>query len=158
MNCPIGSEEQLGLLEAYCAGERNTPETAALEQHLAGCAACRELVAGHQAMWAALDDWSAPDASPDFNRRLFARVERKVSLWDRLMEPFRPLWVRLTVPVAAAASVALMVGLILNHRTVPPAGPLELSQPDQIEHALDDMQMLHDFNASVPGDSANTKL
>ncbi|HUI80991.1 MAG TPA: zf-HC2 domain-containing protein [Bryobacteraceae bacterium] len=159
MKCPIGSDEQLELLEAYCAGERNTPGTAALAKHLEGCAACRELVASQQAMWSALDEWKAPEASADFNRRLFARVEQEVSLWDRLTEPFRPLWVRLTVPVAAAASVALMLALILNHRPVQPQpGPVELSQPEQIEHALDDMQMLHDFNTAVRADDANAKM
>jgi anti-sigma factor RsiW len=159
MKCPIGSEEQLELLAAYCSGERSTPETAVLAKHLEVCSACRELVASHQSMWTALDEWEAPQASADFNRRLFARVERDVSLWDRLLAPFRPLWVRLTVPVAAAASIAVMFGLILNHRSVPQqVGPFELSQPEQIEHALDDMQMLHDFNTALRADEANAKM
>ena len=159
MNCPIGSDQQLELLQAYCAGERDTPETAALERHLESCPACRELVAGQQAVWAALNEWTAPDTSADFDRRLFARIEREVSLWDRLLRPFRPLWVRLTVPLAAAASVALMVVLVMDHRpaAIPPAPP-EISQPEQIEHALDDMQMLHDFNSAIPSDAGNTKM
>ena len=127
------------------SGTRRT--TAALEQHLEVCAACRELVAGQQAVWSALDEWQAPAASADFNRKLFARIEQEVSLWDRLLQPFRPLWIRLTIPVAAAACVAIMVGLDAGSSPRPAAaGPVELAQPEQIEHALDDMQMLHDFN------------
>ncbi|HEV3333429.1 MAG TPA: hypothetical protein VG096_20740 [Bryobacteraceae bacterium] len=159
MNCPIGSEEQLELLHVYCAGERNTPETASLARHLEVCAACRELVAGQQAVWSVLDEWKPPEASADFDRRLFARIEQEVSLWNRLLAPFRPLWVRLTIPVAAAATVAIMVGLIVDHRPAqPPLGPVELAQPEQIEHALDDMQMLHDFNTATRADAANTKM
>jgi anti-sigma factor RsiW len=159
MSCPIGSQEQLELLHAYCAGERNTPDTAALEKHLEVCAACRELVAGQQAVWSALDEWKAPEVSADFNRQLFARIEREVSLWDRLLQPFRPLWIRLTVPLAAAACVALMVGIVLDHRPAQPQlSPVELAQPEQIEHALDDMQMLHDFNTAIRADRANAKM
>ena len=159
MSCPIGSEEQLELLQAYCAGERSTPETAGLEKHLETCAACRELVAGQQAVWSLLDEWQAPAASADFNRRLFARVEQEVSLWDRLLAPFRPLWIRLTVPIAAAVCVALMVGVMLDRRpSQPPPAPVELAQPEQIEHALDDMQLLHDFNTAVRADAPNTKM
>ena len=159
MSCPIGSREQLELLHAYCTGERNTPDAAALDKHLAVCAACRELVAGQQAVWSALDDWTAPAASSDFNRRLFARIEREVSLWDRLLQPFRPLWIRLTVPVAAAACVALLVGIVVDRRPVQPQpAPVELAQPEQIEHALDDMQMLHDFNTAIRADRANAKM
>jgi hypothetical protein len=131
----------------------------ALAKHLEVCAACRELVAGHQTVLSALDIWEAPAASADFNRKLFARIEQEVSLWDRLLQPFRPLWIRLTIPVAAAASVAIMVGLVLEHRPVQPQpGPTELAPPEQIEHALDDMQMLHDFNAATRADAANTKM
>jgi anti-sigma factor RsiW len=159
MSCPIGSHEQLELLQAYCAGERNTPDLAALEKHMEVCPACRELVASQQAVWAALDDWQAPAASADFNRKLFARIEQDVSLWDRLFDPFRPLWVRLTVPLAAAACVALMVGIMLDHRPAQPQPvPAELAQPEQIEHALDDMQMLHDFNTATRADAANAKM
>jgi anti-sigma factor RsiW len=158
MSCPIGSDEQLELLQAYCAGERSTPDAAALKKHLEVCPACRELVAGQQAVWLALDEWKAPDASAGFNRRLFARIEREVSLWDRLLQPFRPLWIRLTVPLAAAACVALMVGIVLDHRPVQQPSPAELAPPDQIEHALDDMQMLHDFNTAIRADRANAKM
>ncbi len=159
MSCPIGSDDQLELLQAFCAGERNTPDAAALEQHLVVCAACRELVAGQRAVWSALDEWQAPAASADFNRKLFARIEQEVSLWDRLLQPFRPLWIRLTIPVAAAACVAIMVGLVLDHRPAQPQpGPVELAQPEQIEHALDDMQMLHDFNTAIRADRANEKM
>lgn len=159
MSCPIGSHEQAELLLAYSAGERNSPEAAALEKHLEVCAACRELVAGQQAVWSALDEWKAPAPSADFNRRLFARIEQEVSLWDRLMQPFRPLWIRLTVPLAAAACVAIMVVVMLDHRPVPSQPvPVELAQPDQIEHALDDMQMLHDFNTAIRSDRAEEKM
>jgi anti-sigma factor RsiW len=159
MNCPIGSDEQLELLHAYCRGERHTPETAALANHVEVCEACRKLVASQRAVWSALDEWKAPEASADFNRRLFARIEQDVSLWDRLLQPFRPLWIRLTVPLAAAGVVAIMVGVVVDHRPVQPQpGPVELAQPEQIEHALDDMQMLHDFNDETRADAANKKL
>jgi anti-sigma factor RsiW len=159
MSCPIGSHEQQELLLAYFAGERNTPDAAALEKHLEVCEACRELVASQRAVWSALDEWRAPAASADFNRRLFARIEQEVSWWDRLMRPFRPLWIRLTVPVAAAACLVIMVGIALDHRlSQPQPVSVEVGQPEQIEHALDDMQMLHDFNTAVRADAADAKM
>jgi len=159
MKCPIGSHEQQELLLAYCAGERNTPDRAALEKHLEICAACRELVAGQRAVWSALDVWEAPAVSADFNRKLFARIEQEVSWRDRLLRPFRPLWIRWTVPFAAAACLAIMVGIMLNRPpAVPQFGPAEVAQPEQIEHALDDMQLLHDFNTAVRADGANAEM
>lgn len=159
MRCPIESPDQMERLLAYSAGERNTPETASLEQHLEVCAACRELVAGQQTVWSGLDEWKAPAASADFDRRLFARIEQEVSWRDRLLRPFRPLWIRLAVPVAAAACLAIMVGITLDRRPAQPQpAAVEAAQPEQIEHELDDLQMLHDFNTAVRADAANAEM
>lgn len=53
-----------------------TPESvpAAVREHVAGCAACREELAGLRSTMALLDDWSAPDPSPYFDTRLLARL------------------------------------------------------------------------------------
>jgi hypothetical protein len=63
--------------------------------------------------------------------------------------------VRQGLPVAAAAFVMLMAGALLQRpvrvEPLPQAesAQLESVQPEQVEHALDAMQMLSDFSHQV---------
>src|SRR5260370_42315822 len=57
-----------------------------------------------------MDSGEAPPVSQDFNRRLYRRIEQEVSVWDMLARPFRPLFVRRGLPVAAAACLLVMAG------------------------------------------------
>src|SRR5450432_234816 len=155
MKCPMETRESAGFLLAYGAGKLDAETTALLERHIGVCQACREF-AGHQrAVSAALDAWEAPPVSADFDRRLYQRIEKEVSWWDLLTRPFRPMLVRQGLPVAAAACIMVMAGALLQRpATVEPAAPaesaqLESVQPEQVEHALDAMQMLSDFSHQV---------
>ena len=106
------------MLMAYAAGTLDPSTAAALEQHLAVCAACRSLADEQIAMWKALDIWEAPSVSPDFDRRLYSRIDSEVRLswWERLARPFRPMPLRQTLPLAASACLLLMAGLICGIR------------------------------------------
>ena len=90
MNCPIESPEGPALLLAYGSRRLDAHAAAALEQHLESCSACREFVAGQSAVWNALDLWEAAPVSPDFDRRLYRRIEEQVAWWELLLRPFRP--------------------------------------------------------------------
>jgi hypothetical protein len=78
------------------------------------------------------------------------------------LRPLNPLFSH-AVPIAAAAGVVIMAGLLLNRpAAIPPAvapesAQVETLQPDQVEHALDDMEMLREFNHLVP-DTADPKM
>jgi len=156
MICPIETQENTGLLLAYCARKLDAETTLVLERHLAACPACRQFVGNQRAVWTVLQTWEAPPVSPDFDRRLYQRIEREVSWWDLLIRPLRPMLARQGLPVAAAAFLVIMAGTVLQQRpdAVQPVPEMESAQlegvqPEQVEHALEDMQMLSDFSRQV---------
>src|ERR1700693_6023091 len=115
MNCPIESRNP-EMLVAYAAGELDLETTQALELHMAGCPDCRSMAAGQTAVWKALDAWEAPLVSPDFDRRLYRRIGQgtRLSWWERLTRPFRPMPLRQLLPLTATAGLLLVAGLRLH--------------------------------------------
>jgi len=166
MNCPLESGENAGHLLDYAAGKLNTDARAQMERHIEACPACREFAGAQQAVWQALEQWDPAEVSLDFDRRLYARIEQDVSPWARwwggLLRPLNPLF-RRSVPIAAAAGVVIMAGLLMNHPSAVPAAPapqsaqVEALQPEQVESALDDMEMLREFNHLLP-DNAGPRM
>lgn len=151
MNCPLESQEGAAQLLAYTAGKLDGRTRLALESHLESCAGCREFVRGQNAVWSALDLWEAAPVSPDFDRRLYQRIAQQVSWWDVLLAPFRPAF-RHALPVAAAAGVVLMAAVLMERPAAPPVAKqpataqVETLRPDQVEHALAEVEMLDQFN------------
>ena len=103
MNCPLQIPENAQMLLEYSTGKLDAQRTAALKEHVDICPACRGFAAGQRTLWEALDTWEAAPVSRDFDRRLYQRIEKEVSLWDMLVRPFRPLMVRRGFSAAAAA-------------------------------------------------------
>ena len=144
---------------AFATGALTPVEQEALELHMAGCAGCRELADAQKTVWSALDGWAVPAVSEDFDRRLQARIvaeERR--RWWRL-----PRWEFSWKPVlpVTAACAALLAVFVLHDPLPPnntPAAPPAVVQTqdaqkvdvDQVERALDDMDMLNQLNAPVP--------
>jgi anti-sigma factor RsiW len=164
MNCPIETQESAEMLLQYCARKLDAENTAILERHMEICPACREFASGQRAVWNALDAWEAAPASADFDRRLYHRVEREISWWDLLMRPLRPMMVRHGLPAAAAACLVVMMGVLLQRPvavpvdTQPESAQVEAVQPEQVEHALDAMEMLGEFSRHVRADAADSKM
>lgn len=164
MNCPLKTPETAGLLLDYCS-RRLAPEDAALlERHLEQCPACRRFAGEQRAVWSALDTWEAAPVSADFDRRLYQRIESEVSWKYRLRGAFRPLLAYRGLPVAAAACLVLLAGVLLDRPAKPlpaPATPEIVMvdvQPEQVEKALDAMDVLSEFNRKVRSDKAESKL
>ena len=172
MKCPIETQENAELLLAYCARKLDPETQIILERHLAVCPACRDFQTSQQAVWEALDAWEATPVSPDFDRRLYQRIEQEAahaSWWSRLVQPFRPMFdgslmgrsmMGRSVPLAAAACLLVVAGIILqqpNSVSPIPEDPTvdraEVVQVDQVERALDDMEMLRQFKLTTSGDS-----
>jgi len=159
MNCPMESGGNAGYLLDYASGKLKAEARAQMEQHIAACPACREFAAGQQAVWQALEAWEPAAVSMDFDRRLYSRIEQQVSWWTRLTRPLNPLF-RHAVPIGAAAGVIIMAGLLTIRPAATPVRPatqsaqVENLQPEQVEHALDDIEMLREFNHLVPGNAA----
>lgn len=147
----------------YAAGKLNAGAREQMARHLETCAACREFAGGQRAVWEALDDWQPTAISPDFDRRLFARIEQEpVSWWKRLTAPLHH-----AVPIGATAAVLVVAGvLMLRPWNVPTpvadapksARVVEQLQPEQVDQALDQMEMLRDLNHLVKPDSTEPKM
>jgi hypothetical protein len=150
------------LLLEYSGRGLEAREARNLEQHLKNCTGCRDFVARQRAVWTALDEWESPAISAEFDRRLYDRIETRSSLWERLLRPLRPLLIRQVLPVSVAACLLITVGIMLERpRAVTPAAqnkPLEISQPEMVVHALDDMEMLDKFDRAVRADAARSQL
>jgi anti-sigma factor RsiW len=143
----------------YAAGKLKTGARDQMERHIEACPACSEFAGAQQGVWHALEDWEPAEISLDFDRRLYARIEHDGSSWTRwwtgLIQPLNPLF-RHSVPIAAAAGVVIMAGLLMNRSADVPVAPAQKSaqvealQPEQVENALADMEMLREFNQLVP--------
>ena len=159
-----GCRGRTELLLEYAAGGLDAAGREAVEKHLGECGPCRDLVAGQQRVWAALDGWEAPPVSEDFDRRLHARIAREGSWWDRIPRLFSPALLRRGLPLAAAAGLALVAILVMSRPAPVPPAPLaqvrqvEPLRPDQVETALQDMEMLREFNGLVRPDPADSKM
>jgi len=159
MRCPIETGESTELFLAYGARKLGAEGTVAFERHLKVCPACSELAALQRAVWDALDVWEiGPVAAAEFDRRLFQRMEKEGSWWDRVIRPFRPLWVRPLLvrqglPAAAAAGLLIFGAVWLQRPAGLPQTPVSTQvnvvAPDQADHTLEEMELMREFNGVV---------
>jgi anti-sigma-K factor RskA len=146
MRCALECDVSAELVVGYCAGTLGPDGATAFERHMEFCDACCDAVAAQKAVWAALDaalddaEWRALPVLPDFDRRLFQRIkEAENRSWWK--------W-RALVPVAACAAIAALLVLRTPDSTPTPAAQPAL-QIEQVEHALDDMDMLNQLGAEI---------
>ncbi len=165
MRCPIETPDHVERLVAYSAGRLDPVGARRVEAHLRECAACREFVAEQQAVWNDLDGWEAPPVSADFDARLHRRIRERVGWWDYLVRPLRPLLVRQGVPIAAGATLLVVAGLLSHqppdspHPPLPQVSQVDIgSSPDQVDRALDDMEMLRELNRLVRTDAPEPRI
>jgi anti-sigma factor RsiW len=160
MNCPLHTRENAEQLFNYCS-RRLDPQTAAvLERHIAVCPECRQFAENQRAVWDALDAWEAAPVSAGFDRRLYQRIANEQPWWRRIVCPLTQHWN--VAASAAGVCVLLMAGVLLNHPVTTPevakdAPQVEQVQAEQVEHALDAMDMLAEFNRDVK-DGSNAKM
>jgi hypothetical protein len=165
MSCPMETPGTAELLLDYCARKLSPESTAILERHFEICPSCRSFAEGQRAVWAALDsyaEWDAPTVSADFDRRLYGRIEKDVPWWDVLVRPLRPLMAHRAIAAAAAACLLITAGVLLDRpmKQVTPVQPTMAVvdvQPEQVEQALNEMDLLSDFSHKARTDG-NSKL
>ncbi|MEO8131251.1 MAG: zf-HC2 domain-containing protein [Bryobacteraceae bacterium] len=142
------TNEEPELLLDYCA-ERLSPEAAALlENHLESCRDCRAFSRAQQSTWDALDLWEPMPVPVDFDRKLYAQIDKYeesgwwTRFWHRSIWPtggFGPI-----IPFAAAGVATIAVAAILYFAPLVPSTPqvkIESSDLEQIEMTLDDIEM-----------------
>jgi anti-sigma factor RsiW len=152
MRCPIETQENAELLLSYSARRLDPESTAILEAHMKLCPACREFRDGQRVLWEALDQWEARPVSPDFDRRLYRRIEEQeqMSWWSRIFGPLRPMFLRPALPLAATACLVLVAGFIgVDPGRIAPTAAVDnpqVREVEQVEKALDDLDMLRQFD------------
>jgi anti-sigma-K factor RskA len=151
------------LLIEYSRCKLGEAQRLVVSEHLDQCQGCRDFVAAQGAVFDALDAWTAPAVSADFDRRLQERMQ-EVSWRDRLLSALRPALTWKTAPVAAVAGLALAAALLLQHRPAaqPPAQTaveqLQPLPPDQLESASEDIELLREWNGLMSPEPGDSKL
>ena len=153
MECSLNKSFAEELVVEYAAGTLGEEAHADFARHMQSCASCRALLAQQSAVWSALDEWQPVPASADFDRTLTERIARvqRPAWWSSLAMNwvFRPL-----VPVlAVAGAVAVLACAFLLRKDVPVQQPAETAAKArielQVEHALDDMDLLKQIGVDV---------
>jgi len=152
--CPLENANSAELIVAYGARTLDPEAEAAFERHMATCAHCRELATAQREVWSAMDAWTPAPISEDFDRKLYQRIatEEQGTWWQRAL---RANWSwRPAMPVAAACAV--LVAAFLLRSPAPPPSPQSQNQPsleiEQVQHALDDIEMLKKLGVEVPAE------
>jgi hypothetical protein len=114
------------------------------------CGECRQAAALQNHVWAALDQWPATRVSPDFDRRVLQRI-------GALEQPGRRMW-RALVPVGACAAMATLFLLNQSDQTPLPPRVQIAPQIEQVEHALDDMDMLSQLGVAVAPSASSRRI
>ena len=135
MTCLSKSEQGPELLAGYLAKRLEPAETAEMDRHFAECPECR----GFLSVWERLDDFAAPEVTPGFDARLYARIaaeESRRSWWRGLLSG--P-----AVPLAAAAALVAMALLVYTPGRTPvrPDAPRQVNI-EQVAQAVDDLDLL----------------
>jgi anti-sigma factor RsiW len=152
VECPRESHNGAELWIGYVAGTLSPDVELALRAHLDACASCRETVEAQRAVWAALDSWTPVQVSPGFNDAVYQRLaaEEQVRWWSRM---FHARWSWRPAMPLAAVGAALIVALLLRSPSAKPpsvAPPVSTPQIEQVERALEDMDMLKQLGVAAP--------
>ena len=163
MNCPLHSEETAGILLDYTARRLDEDSTAILERHMASCAECAAFRDQQAVVWNALDAWEATPVGRDFNRTLWTRIDAaEAAPWHvRLGHALRLGSWKPVAPLALAGLV-MAAGFLMDHpssRTpVPGATAVSVSEADQVEATLDDIELLYQFESAAEPGTAPRKM
>jgi anti-sigma-K factor RskA len=171
-NCPLQQNEGADLILDYCSNRLEADQVLAFERHLRGCEECTRVVDAQRSVWEALDHFEAMPVSEDFDEKLWKRIEATEARpwWRKLLDgpalgwssvfSWKPAMVTAS---ACAAVLAVMVFTTPNSpSTSPGQGPvivekamIERVDLDQIEGAIDDLDMLQQLGVVDDVDKSN---
>ena len=163
MNCPL-LFEQTDLLLDYTAGRLDSATAALLERHMENCARCAAFRTEQALLWNALDAWEPEPVSLSFNRTLWQRIDAIAAepWYRRLIDGFRFGAWKPALPLAAAVCV-IAAGFVLDHANAPTttsvagASGVSITEVDQAEKALDDIQLLRQLDSASHPEAKNSK-
>jgi anti-sigma factor RsiW len=142
MKCEDVSKE----LIAYLDRRANSAERVMVEEHLAGCAACRARAEDFRKLWSVLDEVPIHEPSLGFDARLRQRIAA---------EP-RPRWFTWLVPQPRLAfSMALLVALSIWISRLPQSQPPSFANAPSEEEQfqmIDHLGVLENFDVLSKSD------
>jgi anti-sigma factor RsiW len=165
MTCIKNNQQGAEILMDYCGGTLDPVRAAELKAHIQVCRECRSLAEAQSAVWEMLEAWKPVEVSPDFDAKLYARIAQEQAQpawlqWTRRIfhpEGSRPFWKPLA-PLVAAMAVLLLAVLVRmpdwNDRVPNTPSSIQVHSEridvDQVEQALEDLEMLAPVGASSP--------
>jgi hypothetical protein len=159
MICPLQTQETDLLLD-FSAGRLDGVRAATLARHMETCADCAAFRMEQKTVWDALDAWEPATVSMDFNRRLWQRIDAAASApwYQSLAESLRFANWKPVVPLTAAMLV-IAAGFLLDHpraRNNPVPG-VSVTEANQVEQTLDDIQLLDQLDTVIPASTVKSK-
>lgn len=107
MICPSKNKSDAGVLLDYGSGALNPALAAQFEKHMECCPECRRAAAAQRELWKTLGCWTAPEVSPYFDARLYARTaDHRAAPAEWVNTFLQRFWKPLAVG-AAGAMIAL---------------------------------------------------
>ncbi len=175
MMCPMQSRENAEILLDYCARTLPADTLARMDEHVAICPSCKEVLGAQQQVWSALDEFDAAElkVSADFDRRLYARIEAEhrepfwVRGWRKLFQSGQPgAWrPAVSMSLAGVAVIGLLLVRLPNGEVAPspvasPTAPvvvhtaiIDKQDVERLDSALEDIEMLHQLSSTTAGSS-----
>lgn len=153
--CPLTAGEQNAEMLLDFVSRRLDPAAAAIfERHVALCPACQAFVETQSAVWSALDAFETMPVSEDFDRKLWAKIEREVRepWWKRFLG-FDAIW-KPAIPVAAMALLAIGLWMRPGPETTALTSSEMNLDVEQIDRTLEDMEMLRELGLVADAGSA----
>jgi len=146
-SCPIQDPENAELLLAYVDRKLDQELAARLELHAECCPSCQRLLDAQRAVWEALDSWQPGAVSPGFDGRLMEKIRAAKR---------RPLpKAAIRAGQVATLFLALLSAVLLRDpaKVMPRLQNQDFLDAQQLEHALEDLEMLQQLEASGTGES-----
>ena len=151
MKCPLSREETADVLLDYSAGRLDNARAGRLERHMQACEACAAFGVQQGALWSALDEWEPEPVSMDFNRRLWQKIDLldAAPWYRRLADSLRLGGWKPAIPLVAAV-VLVATAFVMDHSgNVAQTHDVSITEVDQVEKTLDDVQLLKQFDSTV---------
>lgn len=138
MNC----ERARKILVDYSENALGAGKMRAVEEHLSGCGACRTELSQIKRVKERILLLDTPERDDEFWQRFGSRLSQKLEGEEAPAPDRRLLW-RAGLPLATAAGIALVIGLLIFHVTDRP--------PSTVQKVAYEMVSMEATEASEPG-------
>jgi anti-sigma factor RsiW len=157
MKCPLSREDTADVLLDYSAGRLDKARASLLARHMETCDACAAFGVQQAALWSALDEWEPEPVSMDFNRRMWQKIDLlDAAPWHRRLADSLRLGSWKPGFALVAAVVLVATAFVMDHSGAVAVSPsVSITEVDQVEKTLDDVQLLKQFDSTVTETAAS---